>query len=277
MTWLLTTLLGVFAIDPANRAGESLDFSTPCTLDVAGCLLIEPVRNAHWNMNPGEGPSGLGTDTLSFTFRDVDPGECIFPESGSILPEMGTFYLTADTSLKPGDTLNTREPPHLVIRNTVQISIRPDDSYTGYMFELINTPFIMAPRTTPGGAHQSDSRLGTDCAGLAVYGRRRMGDETVLYLGPSGIIPMLERITQDEYLLTGGVFKTEDGEPAPAPERGDLLHFGEQVSIFLEDRGTAGILDVEDLLIQSWFHGPHVCPAESCGFTGNPVVLYRWK
>lgn len=269
MTWLLTTLLAVFTIDPANRAGESLDFTAPCTLHVAGCLLIEPVRNAHWNMNPGEGPSGLGTDTLSYTFKEIHPGEYI--------PQLGTFYLTADTSKKPGDTLNTQEPPHLVLRNTVQISIRPDDSYTGYMFELINTPFIMAPRTTPEGSHQSDSRLGTDCAGLAVYGRRRMGDETALYLGPGGIIPMLERITPEVYYLTNGVFTTEGGEPAPAPQRGELLHFAEQVSVFLEDRGTKGVLDGDDLLLQSWFQGTHVCPVESCGFAGNPVVLYRWK
>lgn len=276
MTGLLPALLAVFTVDPAGQAGESHSFSTPCTLSIPRCMLVLPVRAGHWNMNPGEGPSGLGIDTLGFTVKDIEPERYIFPESGNIFPELGTFYLSADTSLRPGDTLRYQEPPHLMLNETLQISIRPDDSYTGYMFELINTPFIMAPRNTPGGAHQSDERLGTDCAGLAVYGRRRMGDDTALYLGPRGIIPMLERITRDEYRLEGGVFVTEGGESAPAPGRGELLHFGEQVSIFLEDRGTQGILDGEDLILQSWFQGPHVCPVDSCGFTGNPVVLYRW-
>ena len=276
MVPLLSATLAVITVDPVALAGGSLSFSTPCTLEVQGSLLIEPVRAVHWNMNPGEGPTGLGTDTLSFTVCGIEPGTYVFPDSGNIFPDMGTFYITADASVHPGDTLRSQEPPHYAFCSTVQVSLRPHDSYTGYMFELINTPFIMAPRTTPGGAHQSDDRLGTDCAGLAVYGRRRMGYETALYLGPRGIIPMLERITPEEYLFTDGVFVTHGGEPAPAPERGELLHFAEQVSVFLEDRGEEGILDGEDLLLQSWFTGPHVCPAESCGFTGNPVVLYRW-
>ncbi len=277
MGCLLTAIIAFFTIDPAGQAGESFSFSTPCTLEVKDALLIEPLRDVHWNMNPGEGPSGLGTDTLAFAIHGIVAGEYILPKPGSAFPELGTFYLTTDTSLVPGDTLRSTEPPHLELPWTVQVSLRPDDSYTGYMFELINTPFIMAPRTTPGGAHQSDDRLGTDCAGLAVYGRRRIGYQTALYLGPGGIIPMLERVTPEEYLLTGGVFVTEGGEPAPAPGRGELLHFAEQVSIFLEDRGEEGILDGEDLLLQSWFTGPHVCPVESCGFAGNPVVLYRWR
>ncbi len=277
MTHLLQALLAVLTFDPASRAGGSHSFSLPCTLSVTRCLLVLPVRDTHWNMNPGEGPRGLGTDTLRYTCMEVNPGEYVFPDPGNIFPEMGTFYLSEDTSLHPGDTLRSQEPPHLMLSETIQMSIRPDDSYTGYLFELINTPFIMAPRATPGGAQQSDSRLGTDCAGLAVYGRRRMGDEGAHYLGPRGIVPMLERITEGEYRLTEGIFRTTGGEPAPAPERGEILHFGEQVSIFLEDLGTEGILDGEDLVIQSWFDGPHVCPVKSCGFAGNTVVLYRWR
>ena len=135
----------------------------------------------------------------------------------------------------------------------------------------------MAPRTTPGGHNQADSRLGTDCAGLAVYGRRRMGETGVHYIGPRGILAYLESITEEEYNLTGNVYTTSAGDTASTPARGDILHFRSQVSIFLEDKGIPGVLDSQDLLIQSWFNGTHICRIEDNGFTDYPLRLYRWR
>ncbi|MCK5132239.1 MAG: hypothetical protein KAR40_08835 [Candidatus Sabulitectum sp.] len=197
----------------------------------------------------------------------------VIPDETGILPEAGTFYITVEAT----DTISTTEPPHHALPNTVQVSLRPDNSYIGYLYELINTPFIMAPRTTPGGFNQADERLGTDCAGLAVYGRRRMGDITVHYLGPRGILPYLENISPEEYYLTGNVYTSSTGDTAIVPERGDILHFRSQVSIFLEDRGIPGTLDTEDLLIQSWFSGTHICRIQDNGFTDYPLRLYRWR
>ncbi len=87
MTGLLPALLAVLTVNPAGQAGESHSLSIPCTLSVPRCLLILPVREAHWNMNPGEGPSGLGIDTLGFTVRDVEPGRYIFPEGETSFPK----------------------------------------------------------------------------------------------------------------------------------------------------------------------------------------------
>ena len=65
------------------------------------------------------------------------------------------------------------------------------------------------------------------------------------------------------------------GEDGLAP--GHIVHFGAQVSVFLEDRGVIGTLDPEDMLIQSWFDGPHVCAIRENGFYHLPLRLYRWS
>lgn len=67
------------------------------------------------------------------------------------------------------------------------------------------------------------------------------------------------------------------GDTAAVPEAGDILHFRSQVSIFLEDRGIQGILDVNYMIIQSWFDGVHICRIQDNGFTEYPLRLYRWK
>ena len=276
MTCFIAIILGIHTINPNLDSSESFSCTTPCTISVEGCesfSIILPVRDTHWNLHEGQGERGLGVDTLSFTTVEFYETMLIFPDEDGILPEAGTFYITAEAT----DTIRTIEPPHHVIPNTVQISLRPDNSYTGYLYELINTPFIMAPRATPEGFNQADSRLGTDCAGLAVYGRRRMGYTRVHYLGPRGILPYLEQIDSNEYHNTNGIFISETGDTAKAPEIGEILHFRSQVSIFFEDRGIPGILDIEDLLIQSWFNGTHICRIEDNGFTDYPLKLYRWK
>ncbi len=277
MTFFIAVILGIHIINPDLNSSESFSYTTPCTISVEGCesfYIILPIRDTHWNLHEGQGERGLGVDTLSFTTLEFYETMLIIPDEDGILPEAGTFYITTEAIT---NTINTIEPPHHVIPNTVQISLRPDNSYVGYLYELINTPFIMAPRTTPGGFNQADERLGTDCAGLAVYGRRRMGYTRVHYLGPRGILPYLDPITDEEYYLTGNVYTTNTGDTASAPERGEILHFRSQVSIFLEDKGILGILDIEDMLIQSWFNGTHICRIADNGFTEYPLRLYRWK
>ncbi|MCP4648408.1 MAG: hypothetical protein GY852_11875 [bacterium] len=277
---ILLFLFGTQFINPVLSSSESFSFTTPCTIAVEGCetfTIVSPVKAAYWNLHQGQGEHGLGVDTLSFTTVEYNAGTFLASGEGELLPPFGTFYITAEPEQISSDTITTPEPPHRTISNTVQISLRPDNSYTGYLYELINTPFIMAPRATPGGFNQADERLGTDCAGLAVYGRRRMGNSSLHYLGPRGILPYLEPVAEEEYYLTGSLFTSQAGDTARAPERGELLHFRSQVSIFLEDRGIPGILDVEDLVIQSWYNGTHICRIDSCGFADYPLNLYRWK
>ncbi|MBD3277170.1 MAG: hypothetical protein GF388_02625 [Candidatus Aegiribacteria sp.] len=201
-------------------------------------------------------------------------------------PELGTFYIASGLP----DSLNTeqltlRDPPNLVFPERVfQVSVRPGDTYTDYLFELINVPFIMAPFMTPAGVHQTDSRLGCDCAAFAVYGKRRQGFDFE-YLGPEGIRRYLTPISENPLhpveMDSVHVYLTSDGRTfqtgSNGLSRGDILHFRAQVSVFYCDEGIPGVLDSHDLVIQSWFDGPHICRIEENGFFPLPLLPMRWK
>jgi len=261
----------------------SIVVASPCGEDVSWQILI-PVRAHYDNMLPGVGPVGLGVDTLLYTVSTVfdNQDEILLIAGKNGVPELGTFYVAF--GLEYTDTLHAVDPPQHSLPDVMQISLRPDDTYIGFLYELINTPFLMAPRRTSDGSQQSDYRLGTDCAGLAVYGRRRQG-YSCLYLGPRGITDYLVPLGDGSYLPdsagANGIFRNEYGCEVPVGSEGltpgDILHFGAQVSVFLEDRGVPGVLDSQDMLIQSWFSGPDVCTIEENGFFGYPVKLYRWR
>lgn len=247
-----------------------------------------PVRWAYDNMIPGGEPMGLGVDTLRYRLFPLSSGvSCIslIPGEEALLPSPGVFYLTADPpSELLADTVAAVEPLHLQYPDCViQVVSRPSDDYTGYLFEMINAPFLMTPRLTVGGNHQADCRLGCDCAGLAVYGARRMGLD-IPYAGPLGIVRYLTSVVPGEFLPDSSidtvVYISGYGDSVPVGAGGlvpgDIVHFGTQVSVFLEDKGVIGTLDPEDMLIQSWFDGPHVCAIRDCGFYHLPLRVFRW-
>jgi len=247
-----------------------------------------PIRAEYGNMIPGGQPGGLGVDTLAyrlFLLAAVESEVRLVPEEDQGIPSPGIFYLIADPPLELRvDTVSAVEPLNrLYPDHVIQVVCRPSNDYTGYLFEMINTPFLMTPRFTPEGNHQADCRLGCDCAGLAVYGRRRMGFD-IPYAGPLRTLryltPVLPGVFAPDSSSSPVVYRSETGETVPVGEgglaTGDIVHFGVQISVFLEDRGVAGILDPEDMLIQSWFDGPHVCEILECGFYHLPVRLYRW-
>lgn len=144
---------------------------------------------------------------------------------------------------------------HLLDSNIIQVVVRQNDSYLGYLTEMLQTPFILPPKRIRFG-FQTDLHIGTDCAELAIYGRRRMG-YPVPYLGPRGIWDYLER--------------------ADSAFAGAVLHFGFQVSVLFEDRGTIGEIDEEDLLIQAYEHSVHIIPIGETDLWGKAFKLMQWK
>lgn len=250
-------------------------------------LLITPVPMAYENA-AGDCRFGSRVDTLLYTAVPIEEDACslrFVSGEDPRLPDVGTFYLGA---LRQGetycDTISSADPLHLVMPGIVQIAIRPGDSYTDYLMETLGTPFLMMPRRTPGGFHQAGDRMGFDCAGLAVYGARRMGLD-VGYLGPSGIMEYLEPVVPGLFFPDGSdslrIYRNAGGECVPvgpgALQPGDIVHFRCQVSVFLEDMGVPGVLDSEDILIQSWFDGTMICTIAENGFYGLPLRVLRWR
>jgi hypothetical protein len=110
-----------------------------------------------------------------------------------------------------------------------------------------------------------------------------MGFE-IQYASPMRIVPYFTSVVPGDFSPDSSssptVYRSRTGETVTVGEAGlapgDIVHFGAQVSVFLEDRGVPGVLDPEDMLIQSWFDGPHVCAIAECGFYHFPVRLFRW-
>lgn len=231
--------------------------------------------------------TGGAADTLSYTRVLLSAGACSLETvAGSLAGSLGagTFYIQAlPAGAACPDSLHSTEPPHLVEPAMVQVAVRPGDEFVDFLMEALGTPFVMMPGRTPRGAHQADDLLGFDCAGLAVYGARRLGLD-VEYLGPQGIMRYLDPVAPGLYSPEpeGGlsVYRDSGGRPVVVGEgglvRGDVLHQRTQVSVFLEDRGLPGLLDSEDLVIQSWFDGPMICTLEENGFYGLPLRVLRW-
>ena len=164
----------------------------------------------------------------------------------------------------------------------VQVVVRAGNGYRDFLGELLGTPFVMGPAVTGSGWHQTDQRVGSDCAAFATYGRRRMG-RPIPYTGPVGIVNYLKQLTRESLAPASdtGIYRDSRGREmivgTGGIHPGDIVHFGAQVSVFHADRGRHGILDADDLVFQSWRATPHVASLRGSGFFHLPIRVYRWR
>lgn len=145
-------------------------------------------------------------------------------------------------------------------QNTREIVIRRDNSYVGYVTELMSTPFVFLPKETIQG-HQTDLRLGADCVATLVYGQRRLGHD-IPYVGPDG----LDRFTQR-------VPRIGDQQPIA---RGDILHFGSQTAVVSKDLPPIGLLNKEDLIIHSYHRLVEEIPLAKASYAKASFEVRRW-
>ena len=149
------------------------------------------------------------------------------------------------------------------------IIVREVDDPPGRMTELLGLPFVETPRPIPLQGHPTDLRLGVNCAGLAIYGQRRMGAR-LPYMMP----PALRRYTTLIASYSGEAPVATSNLPV---RRGDLLHFGFQVAVLLEDRGRIGFLDPEDLVIHAYHAGVEELPYSRLPYRDLPFTIRRWR
>lgn len=224
-------------------------------------VLLEPVLGEYDLADFKQTPRKPGQRLpIPYTVRDLDARGAEYHFTEHLKPgSCGVFYLTLARFAEPlpEGGLCTAEPLHREFApRVVQIVVRQDDSYTGLLTELFRTPFILPPLRVRYG-HQTDERVGSDCAEFAIYGRRRMGHD-VPYVGPRGIYDYLTPV---------------QGPPLP----GDILHFGEQVTVFWRDQGEPGVVDGEDEVAESWPPGPQVKLFRESEYFGRGFGLYRWR
>ena len=221
------------------KVGQQLDLST----DVAGN------QNGTWCQYTPK----LNSNSISHNRVCYFPGPIVL--SPIWFRKAGVFYFCLKKT--HADTICTELTLSKLYTGTVlQVVVREDDSYTGYLTELLGVPFLLPPYFLEGNKHQTDLRIGADCAEMAIYGKRRMGCQ-IPYVGPKGIF---------SYLV-----------PIEKIKKGAIIHFGEQVSVVYEDVDGDGKLGKSDLLIHAWKDQVKIVTYRDSEFWGKPYGIFDWK
>jgi len=247
---------------------------------------LEPVNKVYNNMNFE--PTGQEkVEAIEYKLRSI--GADTILDFSKVIDKYGpgTYNIAfgdPNYSWPPNKLRQLRPLYEIYPEWVVQIVVRKDNSYLGRLSELRHAPFIIAPTITPSGIHQTDASMGSDCASMAIYGKRRQG-WSIPYAGPKGILKYLDEIQPGPFYLQTSDDKTSYrnragreatvGQNTLAP--GDIIHFGEQVSVFYSDRGIPGVLDPEDQVFQSFETFPQIVSIKDCGFSEKWLRIFRWK
>lgn len=162
----------------------------------------------------------------------------------------------------PAPAVGEGEVGEEALAGAITIVVRPDESYVGYVSELIGVPFVYWPDELPGAGHQTDLRLGADCVATVIYGRRRQGCAT-RYVAPAVL-----------YRIAAPVPLGADGKPQI--RAGDILHFGFQTAVLAEDRPPVGELDDGDLVLHAYHGLVERVPFGALPYRGYTYRVLRW-
>jgi cell wall-associated NlpC family hydrolase len=163
-----------------------------------------------------------------------------------------------------------------------RVALRRDDTYLGYLTELFNTPYIWGSAGERPAEHQAERLIGADCADFIVYGGRRLGKE-LPYRATWHLPEVAATVARAARVDPQGRFVTERGEPvrigAGAGEirPGDLLLFPGHVGALREDRPPLGVLDLNDVLIHTYWAPPCEQPIRETAYTQSRVRVLRWR
>lgn len=105
--------------------------------------------------------------------------------------------------------------------------------------QLIGVRVIPTPRRLPGWIHPTENRKATNSAGIIVYGLRRVGIG-IPYLSAEKLEPQLEK----RGWRVRGKLNT-----------GDILHFGAETVILVEDAEPHGKLSDDDIFLYAIMPG----------------------
>lgn len=157
----------------------------------------------------------------------------------------------------------------------MRVSIRRDDSYLGYLTEMYGQPYIWASAGLSDASHESEHLEGSDCADFIVYGARRAGKK--LGYTWTGGLPQLTTLLSAGARGEDGIYRDGKGKPLPFPRAGDLILFPRHVGAIVEDRGTIGVLDDQDVMMHTLFDSPKEVPIKDSGYADKPVELRRFR
>lgn len=223
---------------------------------------VDPEANDYDNTS-GCDPVKRGcVHPITYRIREVESlrGADIVTASDLVrLLGLGTHWVMTSDSELPLDerVVSTRERP-----SAFEFVARRNDSYIGYLTELLGVPFTYFPSLTSDGSHQTDIHLGADCVALVVYGQRRLGRK-IPYMAP----PALKRYTR--------LVEAIENQGQPVME-GDVISFGFQTAVISSDRHRIGILDGEDHVIHTYHGHAEEVLFSSLPYRDSPFTVRRW-
>jgi hypothetical protein len=214
----------------------------------------------------------------------ADVGPTLLPRLAQ-LPGVGTMAFQVRATFEGGAeaaTPGVEAVKYGGLEPTVmRVTYRKDDSYLGYCTELVNSPYIFGS-AGPDGRNQSDLLIGSDCADLAIYGRRRLG-KPASYASSYTIDQQAPERFRGVGAADGGVALDEAGQPiafgAAGAQPGDLIHFPatRHVGVLYEDRPPLGALDASDLMLHTCWAPPTIEPISESRCASYPWRVLRFK
>ena len=156
-----------------------------------------------------------------------------------------------------------------------RVSIRRDDTYLGFLTEMYGQPYIWASAGLSDNKHQSEHLEGSDCADFLVYGARRMGKK--LAYTWTGALPEVSKLLAAGTRGADGIYRAKDGTMLPFTKIGDLVLFPRHVGVLAQDRGQAGVLDDQDLMMHTLFDTPKEQAIADSTYADQPLELRRLR
>ncbi len=197
-----------------------------------------------------------------------DQPRCTVDVAPTVLPErmkgLGTMSFQVEATLGNGTVLKTPGLESMkyggLTREVMRVTIRRDDSLLGYATELANTPYIFGS-AGPDGRNQSDLLIGSDCADLLVYARRRSGKKAT---------------------YTSSYDIDQQAPPLKAGAKiqaGDIVHFveGRHVGFLYQDNAPLGELDESDILFHTCWDTPQLQKLGEVTCAAKPWRVLRFR
>jgi len=162
----------------------------------------------------------------------------------------------------------------------VRVAFRRADTFPGHLTELFNTPYIWGSAGHPPEKHQAERLIGSDCADFMVYGARRAG-KNVPYRGSWHIPESADTLFRSEKTDSQGRYLQKNGKTIPIGKvgvrLGDLLLFPGHVGALVKDRQPEGVLDINDIMIHTFWAPPTEEPISKTAYADSAVRVLRWK
>jgi len=244
---------------------------------------VEPTSN---NISNGDGPT-FHYETIAYATTPIEASTAaiVADVRPTLTPDHGNGVGTMRYELVATQGATTIASPGIEARRgrasggltdaVTRVTIRKDDTYLGYLTEMFNQPYIWASAGPTAKSHQSEHLEGSDCADFVVYGARRMGAD-IPYMWTGGL-PTVTKLLGGGTRSEDGVYRDAKGNPVPYTVAGDMVLFPRHVGVLVEDRGTIGILDDQDLMMHTLFDSPKTEPIADSGYADRPLEVRRFK